>query len=198
MDVVSVHVFGVLLASLLVRIATTEQDMSTWLVFAFAILPGYLFADFASGLVHWFCDTFFEEETPLLGRLLIQPFREHHRDPQAMTRHGFFELSGNSCIAMIPLLFVALWAQGPTAGSTLSQFAYSFLFTVALAIFVTNQVHRWAHEQEPPVVVRWLQRSGLILRPECHQRHHRDFSREFCMTSGWMNSTLNALLFLPR
>ncbi len=80
MDVVSVLVFGVLLASLLVRIATAEQDLNGWLIFALAIFPGYLFADIASGLVHWFCDTFFEEKTPLLGKLLIQPFREHqHR-----------------------------------------------------------------------------------------------------------------------
>jgi len=198
MEVVSVHVFGVLLASLLVRIATAEQDMNNWLVFALAIFPGYLFADLASGLVHWFCDTFFEEKTPLLGKLLIQPFREHHRDPQAMTRHGFFELNGNSCLAMIPLLFFAWWIGGPTAGSTLSQFGHSFLFTVALAIILTNLFHRWAHAQEPPVAVRWLQRSGLILKPERHQRHHRDFSREFCMTSGWMNSTLNALLSFQR
>ncbi len=197
-DVVAVHVFGLLLASLLVRIGTADQDMSNWLVFAVALLPGYLIADFGSGLVHWFCDTFFEEETPLLGRLLIQPFREHHRDPQAMTRHGFFELNGNNCLAMIPVLFLALWAGGPTAGSSLSQFAHSLLFTVSLTIFATNQFHRWAHEQEPPVAVRWLQRSGLILRPERHQRHHRDFSREFCMTSGWMNSPLDALLFFPR
>ena len=197
-DVVAVHVFGVLLVFLLFRIGTADQDMSHWLVFAFAMLPGYLFADFASGLVHWFCDTFFEERTPLLGKLLIQPFREHHRDPQAITRHGFFELNGNNCLAMIPILFFAWWAGGPTAGSTLSQFGHSFLFTVALTIFATNQFHRWAHAQKPPVVARWLQQSGLILKPERHQRHHRDFNREFCMTSGWMNSLLDALLFFPR
>ena len=197
-DIVAVHVFGVLLASLLVRIATADQDMSNWLVFAFALLPGYLFADFGSGLIHWFCDTFFEEQTPLLGTLLIQPFREHHRDPRAMTQHGFFELNGNNCLAMIPLLLFAWWAEGPVAGSILSQFAHSFLFVVAVTIFATNQIHQWAHALMPPVVVRWLQRSGLILKPERHQRHHRDFSREFCMTSGWMNSTLNALLFFRR
>ena len=197
-DVVAVHVIGLLLVSLLFRIATTDQDFSNGLLLTLAILPGYLFADFASGLVHWFCDTFFEEETPLLGKLLIQPFREHHRDPEAMTRHGFFELNGNNCLAMIPLLFIAWWIEGPIAGSAISQFAYSFLFTVALTIFATNQFHQWAHAQEPPAVARWLQRSGIILRPERHERHHRDFSREFCMTSGWMNLLLDALQFFPR
>ena len=197
-DVVAVLIFGLLLASLLFRIATTEQDLSNGLVIALAILPGYLIADFASGLVHWFCDTFFEEGTPVLGKLLIQPFREHHRDPEAMTRHGFFELNGNNCLAMIPLLSIALWAEGPIAASAASQFAYSFLFTVALTIFATNQFHQWAHAQKPPAVARWLQRCGIILKPERHDRHHRDFNREFCMTSGWMNSLLDAVHFFPR
>ncbi len=197
-DVVAVLIFGLLLASLLFRIATTEQDISNGLVITLAILPGYLFADFASGLVHWFCDTFFEEETPLLGKLLIQPFREHHRDPEAMTWHGFFELNGNNCLAMIPLLTIAWWAEGPIVANAASQFAYSFLFTVALTIFATNQFHQWAHAQDPPAVACWLQRYGIILKPERHDRHHRDFNREFCMTSGWMNSLLDAVHFFPR
>ncbi len=198
-DVVAVHVHGVLLASLLLRIGTAAQDTSSWLVFAFALLPGYLFADFASGLVHWFCDTFFEEKTPLLGKLLIQPFREHHRDPQAMTRHGFFELNGNNCLAMIPLLFFAWWVEGPTAGSTLSLFAHSFLFTVALAIFATNQFHRWVHAEKVPRVVRSMQRARLILSPTSHDLHHRDdYSQAYCITTGWMNYFLDHIEFFHR
>ena len=65
-----------------------------WLTAAGALL-GYLAGDLMSGVVHWFCDTFFEEDTPLIGRVLILPFREHHRDPLAMTRHGFAEIAGN-------------------------------------------------------------------------------------------------------
>jgi plasmanylethanolamine desaturase len=56
---------------------------------ALAVAAGYLAADLASGLVHWFCDRFFEQDTPLIGRVLIHPFREHHREPRAMVRHGF-------------------------------------------------------------------------------------------------------------
>ena len=72
-----------------------------------AALGGYLLADVASGLTHWFCDSFFREDTPLIGPVLIHPFREHHRDPAAMTRHSFLELTGNSCLGVLPVLALA-------------------------------------------------------------------------------------------
>ena len=65
---------------------------------------GYVAADLASGLLHWFCDRFFEEDSPLIGAVLIHPFREHHRDPLAMTHHGFLELTGNTCLGLAPIL----------------------------------------------------------------------------------------------
>jgi len=46
-----------------------------------AALLGAVAADLASGVVHWACDTFFAEDTPVIGRALIFPFREDHRDP---------------------------------------------------------------------------------------------------------------------
>ena len=64
--------------------------------------------------------------------------------------------------------------------------------------FGTNLFHKWAHAENPPVVGRWLQRAGLILGSARHQRHHRDYSRGFCVTSGWMNPLLDALHFFPR
>ncbi len=195
LEVASVCVYGVLFASLLLRISESTHDSHDLLICTLAILPGYLFADFAAGVVHWFCDTFFEENTPVLGSLLIQPFREHHRDPQAMTRHRFFELNGNNCLAMIPLLFFVWWTEG-RIGSHWSLFAHSLLLTFTLAIFATNQFHRWAHQQKSPVMVAWLQRSGLILQPERHQRHHSDYKQGFCVTSGWMNTVLDAILSL--
>src|SRR6478672_3287095 len=43
-----------------------------------AILLGIVLSDFISGFLHWFFDTFFEENTPFVGPHLIAPFREHH------------------------------------------------------------------------------------------------------------------------
>ena len=62
-------------------------------------------ADAISGLVHWGCDHYFAEDTPLLGPALIAPFREHHRDPLAITRRDGFTLNVSNAPAAIPSRF---------------------------------------------------------------------------------------------
>lgn len=197
-DLATVLVFGTLMVFLLIRIGATAKETGGWWIFASALLPGYLIADLSAGLVHWLCDTFFAEDTPLIGKILIQPFREHHRDPQAITRHGFFELNGNNSLAMIPLLLVAWLAGEAGVEGDLSLFMHSILFSLSFAIFATNQFHRWAHTNKPLILIAWLQRSGLILKPEQHQSHHNDYDRSYCVTSGWMNPLLDSLLCSPR
>ena len=62
-------------------ISTLERPLNL-LIGPASVLIGYLAADFLSGTVHWFCDTFFNAKTPLIGRFLIQPFRDHHSQPR--------------------------------------------------------------------------------------------------------------------
>src|SRR5689334_6658220 len=61
-----------------------------WLVLT-AVLLGYLAADLVSGLVHWAADTWGSTDLPVIGPAVLAPFREHHRDQLAITRHGFVE-----------------------------------------------------------------------------------------------------------
>ena len=149
---------------------------------------GYALADVASGLTHWFCDTFFREDTPGIGPVLILPFREHHRDPTAMTRHGFLELTGNSCLGVTPILGLAVWRPW-------SPIFDAGLIAFALALFGTNLFHKWAHSEKVPRVVGWLQRWHLILNPARHQVHHTPPNTSaFCVTNGWMNVLLDRIL----
>ena len=165
-------------------------------IFFLAVAPiAYLAADLASGLVHWMCDTFFEEDSPLIGRLLIAPFREHHRDPMAIVRHGFLELNGNNCLALLPLLlFFRRQQNGSEPASVLAD---GFLFFFSLAVLATNQFHQWAHAASVPRAVRWLQDYRLILAPARHAIHHREYRSAYCITTGWMNSLLDRLSCFP-
>src|SRR5258707_1191647 len=94
--------------TLLLMLGWRNVHRTAWpeggLTVLFAALVGCIATDFAAGLAHWFCDTFFEEDTPVIGPYLIGPFREHHRDPLAMTAHGFLEVNGNSCLILIPFV----------------------------------------------------------------------------------------------
>jgi uncharacterized protein YbdZ (MbtH family) len=184
MEAAAVTVFTALMASLLYQLVTSVQSLwdAAWCLLA--VPMGWLAADFASGLVHWFADSFFEEDTPVIGPLLIQSFREHHRDPQAMTRHGFLELTGNSCLVLLPVAGAAL---------PFPPFSRAVMATFAAGLFATNLFHKWAHDSAAPNCVQWLQRHWLILPPAHHRRHHSaDHGHAYCVTTGWTNSIAEA------
>ena len=197
-DLAAVTSFSILLARLCAGLAHSSHRLHRpWWLLA-AVPSAYLAADLLSGVVHWFCDTFFDEDTPLVGQLVIHPFRDHHRDPLALTRHGFLEVSGNSCLALLPVLVPMALLRG-TPSSATSAFIVAFVVCFSLSVFATNQLHKWAHAPVRPRIVAWLQRSGLILSPEGHALHHRRPNRKaYCVTSGWLNPPLDAIDFFAR
>jgi len=197
-DLAAVTGFSILLARLCAGLAHSIHRLhQPWRVLA-AVPAAYLAADLLSGVVHWFCDTFFDEDTPLVGQLVIHPFRDHHRDPLALTRHGFLEVSGNSCLALLPVLAPMALLHGTPASAT-GAFIVAFAVCFSLSVFATNQLHKWAHAAARPKLVAWLQRCGLILSPEGHALHHRRPNRKaYCVTSGWLNPPLDAIDFFAR
>ena len=164
-----------------------------WLA-CLALPTGHLLADLFSGLLHWFADEFFEEDTPLLGPALIFGFRDHHRNPGDILEHGLFEVSGYNALATVPVLAsLLLWPPTTLASSVL----HGVVLATALSVALTNQFHRFAHADRVPRSVAWLQRKGLILSADGHARHHRGGTRAYCVTSGWCNPTLDAMGLLP-
>ncbi len=159
---------------------------------ALSALAGWAFADFGSGLVHFLCDRFGSEQTPLFGPAVIRPFRAHHADPGAIAAHGFVELSGNNALALTPLL-AAGGGLAPLFGEALlPSAAFSGLMSACVGLFATNQIHRWAHMARAPKIARALRRLGVAITPEAHARHHcgaHDVA--FCITSGWCNAALD-------
>ena len=163
-----------------------------------SLVLGLAAADFVGGAVHWFADTYFDPATPILGRLLIEPFREHHRDPQGITHHGFLELSGNNALATLPIGVGLLALEAPGQSAVL-QSLHASVTALALALFVTNSFHCWAHMQRPPVFAGWLHRWGLAIAPGVHAVHHRAaHDCSYCVTSGWLNPLLDRFDFFRR
>lgn len=191
LEVLGIALFAVLAVWSLWRLGSAGAGRAG--LITAAALCGWLAADLLSGLVHWGFDTWGSPRTPWLGPGFIRPFREHHVDPQSITRHDFVETNGASCLVSIPVLLATASMPLSTTGG---QFAQAVLLATALGVLLTNQCHKWAH-MEPgrvPRLARLAQGLGLILRPEHHLRHHTPpFDTHYCTASGWFNLSLQAL-----
>ncbi|MBL8612992.1 MAG: carotenoid synthesis regulator CarF [Myxococcales bacterium] len=178
---------------LCVRLAHAAP-LSGWFV-PLAALCGILAADFFSGLIHWGFDTWGAVDTPILGKLAIRTFREHHVDEKAITRHDFVETNGHNMALSGPMYLSGVYALSgpPSLGMT-------FVGMTALAagffIGITSQIHKWAHMEQPPAPIRLLQRARLLLTAEHHALHHTaPYDRAYCITVGWLNGPLRAVRF---
>jgi ubiquitin-conjugating enzyme E2 variant len=175
-----------------VRLARGLETSSDMFWLSTAMLLGYLLADLLSGIVHWMGDTLGNVNTPWFGPAFAQPFREHHEAPRAIAAHGFIETNGNTCIVALPPMVAAHLWMIPTPGWRF----YLAAFVVSLALFgiATNQCHKWAHSLRVPRSVTLLQRWGLIIGPDHHERHHMWPHRtHYCVLSGWMNVVADRL-----
>ena len=164
-----------------------------------ALIIGVFAADLGSGFVHWMADTWGTVDVPYIGKALIRPFREHHVDPTAITRHDFFETNGSNFMLVIP---VALWYTYNCATADIETLKINIrleLFMYSLAIFTmfTNQIHKWSHMHYGlPKIAEWLQRFHLILPQKHHRVHHvSPHETYFCITTGWLNYPLEKLRF---
>jgi len=152
---------------------------------------GVAAADLASGVVHWLCDCFGDERTPVVGPLVIAPFREHHRDPASILEHGVVELCGTNALVVLPVLAAAPALLGAAEGAP-GSFLWGLLAAGTAFGAATNAIHALAHGGHRPAPVRWLQRAGLLLPPRHHALHHRaGHDRAFCITTGWCNRVLD-------
>jgi ubiquitin-conjugating enzyme E2 variant len=191
-EILSITAFGLLSLYLFWRLRGISSAGDAGRLAAAAFI-GYLAADLFSGLVHWGFDTWGSIHMPIVGPNWIRPFREHHWDPKAITRHDFVEANGNNCLVSLPVL---IWACFINVETDLGRFAVAFILFLCLGVLLTNQAHKWAHADRVPALVAWLQRAHLILPPDHHDVHHRSpFVRHYCITTGWLNPFLDATRF---
>ena len=168
-----------------------------WVLFTFAIALGLLGADMISGFVHWFCDTYGNENTPVLGKSIIRDFRMHHIYPKDITVHDFVYTNGNTFL--FGLVFITPVILLLNAIETIPAKGFTF-FTAITSFFgcAANMVHKWAHNA-PEInsgLVRFLQKHHLVLNPGHHARHHKaPYDIHYNITFGWLNPLLDKFRF---
>lgn len=152
--------------------------------------------DFVTGVVHWAADTYGTDETPIIGHSLVRPFRLHHTYPKDICTHNVVTTLGNSCILGVPLLTLCLFFVGDEDAPWWLAFTTFVTAMMSLVTVATNQFHKWAHQDEPSLFARWLQRTHVVLTPSNHQTHHTaPYDKYYCITNGWLNPLLYKLKF---
>jgi ubiquitin-conjugating enzyme E2 variant len=147
-----------------------------------------LAVDFVSGLVHWIEDTFWDENTPVVGRWVVRPNVLHHENGSAFLGNNWLQSSWDLLLLAVLVVVVA------AASGLLCWQVWLFAFVGANA----NQVHKWAHlpPRKVPLVVRWLQRARVLLSFEHHANHHRHHKNShYCVITNVMNPILDAARF---
>jgi plasmanylethanolamine desaturase len=181
--------------------AEIYQGMTTfgylWLLPVIAVLA-YLAADLISGFVHFLADNFGSSEMPIIGPGFISGFREHHVDPKGITRHDFVDTNGNNSLVSLPFMLL-VWLAVPIEATVGGYFLGTFFLLLCLAVFLTNQFHKWAHMENPPSFAVWLQIRGLILSEEHHDIHHASpYDTYYCITVGVWNPLLDQTRFFEQ
>jgi ubiquitin-conjugating enzyme E2 variant len=177
------------------RIAQSPSLSGWWM--PLAGLVGILLADFTSGLFHWGFDTWGGVDTPIVGKLAIRTFRHHHVDQKAITRHDFIETNGHNITLTVIYSAVGFYVfRGGKEITLVDVFIGQFLVCATFFTGFTSQIHKWAHQDNPSKVVRFLQRTRIILDPTHHSKHHSaPYNRNYCITVGWLNGPLRWVRF---
>lgn len=155
-----------------------------------ALLAGYFFADFSSGMVHWVIDTWLDERA--LGRG-IAITREHHTHPDHVDGYGFLEYAslGSAPSAIFFGAAFAVTALFPVSAATYALMILWLVSSVCLLFGMT--FHNLAHRPARSAIMRLAQRLHLVCPPAHHWVHHHHHTIHYCVVNGWANYVCDGL-----
>jgi hypothetical protein len=162
---------------LLVAAELVKATFTVWWIGA--ALVAYVAADLLVGLLHFFADNFGRLDTTF-GQTFIQRFRDHHVEPEELAVEPLAEAVGPTLLFTSPTLLLAYLV-------TDSSLALWFWFVLCVTAGLSNLVHRWAHQEQPYLLVRVLQDWKIILNPVQHDKHHLLPNSHFCVLAGWFD-----------
>lgn len=155
------------------------------------VLAGVLVADFVTAAAHWFEDTYlpFTDAPGMLGDI-ARDNDMHHYIPYSITAGSWW----SNCKVSVQLLVGVALALAVVAPRWMAANRV-FLVSCALAMGVTNLVHRFQHERDcrRPRVISALMAAGLLVSREQHRVHHEQADVTYGVLLGFTNPIYDGL-----
>lgn len=151
----------------------------------------WAFADFLSGVFHWFEDRYIRTSWPILGKHVGAPNELHHQQPTAFLYGSYWHRNSTTIIPCMVALLVTIALRGP------EWLSWTWIF-----LSQANEIHAWAHGKgkipKTPDFVMVLQATGFLQSPLHHAQHHRSpHDVRYCVMSSWINPILDTYGFWP-
>ena len=157
-------------------------------------LVGFLLADFAGGIFHWFEDNYLSycSDMPLLGSI-AKDNEMHHYYPRLVLKHPWWA----SMSTTLPLLVVLSTVFYFTVSRKQFKKYKVLILTFLLFGTVGNVLHRFGHmrDSETNDFVKLLQKIGVLQTHQYHSVHHKTSDRRFCVVSQYLNPFLDYVHF---
>ncbi len=122
---------------------------------------------------------------------LVYDFKNHHPRPDALGRRSLRVQIG-STVAVIALpvsLALNLWCWFGTPPGWAVAGIVALLVGGTFAQYFHGTLHR---EDNPPIIVM-MRRTGLLMTPAAHQKHHDSLKCDFATNNGWSNPIINPI-----
>lgn len=175
-----------MICSMISRVA--DFKVFTWIWTVFQIFLLWITADFITGFIHWWEDTYGNPKWPIIGKYVVEPNLIHHKNPAIMLAGSYWNRINTSFFAVV-LVGGTFWWIGLRSW----QLIVCLLFCVQ-----GNEIHAMSHRPDKAngKLVLFLQKTGILQSKKTHRWHHKaPYETNFCIMSDFINPILNRIEF---
>ncbi|MBX9923616.1 MAG: fatty acid desaturase family protein [Rhabdochlamydiaceae bacterium] len=166
----------------------TDLKFFTWVWCVSQVFLLWIAADFISGIVHWWEDTYGNPNWPIIGKYIVKPNLIHHKEPNKMLEKPYWRRISTSLITGV-IIGVIFWLTGLHSWQ---------IFVCLLFAIHGNQIHAMTHRPDHlnGKVIIFLQKTGILQSKKAHRWHHKaPYETNFCVMSDFTNPILNKIEF---
>ena len=154
----------------------------------FQIFILWILADFITGVVHWWEDTYGNPNWPIIGKYVVKPNLIHHKQPAKLLEGSYWSRINTSFFAAL-IIGVIFWLCN----------LLSWKVTLCLLFCVqANEIHAMSHrpDRKNSKITLFMQKIGIFQSKKMHRWHHKaPYETNFCIMSNFVNPILNKIEF---